>query len=170
MAKRVAPTTAPAETTAAQDQAAVELGILHPERVPTIAGRALVVREYGYLEGLRLVGSIKPFLDGLHVVFARARSLPTVDAIVDVIADNVDLVQALIAQAITPVDADQQRFAAAIAENAIWMETLSEPDGDLLMLCWWGANGPFFTRRLMRRAVEEKAKVNLSAGPDSTQP
>ncbi|MDF5999802.1 hypothetical protein P4050_15915 [Pseudomonas aeruginosa] len=57
-------------------QGADDLQILHPEREIEVAGRKLTVREYGFVEGLRLRPMIQPLLDDLYAI-SQGAVLPT---------------------------------------------------------------------------------------------
>lgn len=146
--------------------AAAELQILHPDQTLPIGDRVLVLREYSFFEGLRVSGLAKPFIDDLYALFARASEMPSVDAIAEVVGDHTHVVRQLIAWSATPQIADPTAFARQADETADWIDTLKERDGELLLLAWWAVNGPFFTRRLIRRAVE--AAASRSAGQGST--
>ena len=77
---------------------AEQLGILYPEGTMTIAGRVVTIREYGYLEGLRLLPQVQPLTDALYALLDReALAPPSADAIAEVVAAHVDLVAALVA-------------------------------------------------------------------------
>lgn len=159
---------------AAQDQA--ELSVLHPEGKAVIGGRAVVVREYGYIEGMQLQPALRPFLQALYQARAREGAPPNAEDVADVIAMHLVTVQWLMAQAITPIDEeDPQAFLDAVAENAKWIAGLNDVAGELLMTLWWGTNAGFFIRRLRRlalAAVEERAAslAGASASASSTAP
>lgn len=136
-----------------------ELEILHPERTMIIAGRALVVREYGFIEGLRLRPLYKPFADDLYAAFAERA--PDFEQVLDVIARHVEAVTEL--------------AAVAADVEAAWVRALSADDGELLLMLWWGANAGFFIRRFgarlaVERAAQEQAGAKASAGANSMPP
>lgn len=153
-------------------RAAEELAVLHPENVIEIAGRTVVVREYTYIEGMRLQGGAAAFLDDLYAAFPPAAGAPAAADVNDLLAKHIFVVQWLIAQAITPLnDADADAFFAEVKANAVWVGQLNDVEGDLLSLAWWGVNRGFFTRRLQRRALAGPAPAGgPSASPSSTPP
>lgn len=168
--ERPAPSASPATRAAAAERSAAEaLEILHPERQLEVAGRVLEFREYGYVEGLKLQAAGKAFLDDLYVMFDRGHEPPSAEAIADVLADHILEVQWMIAQCITPLDDSPDVFVSAVADNARWIGTLGEDDGDLLASMWWEVNRRFFTRRLQRRALAARA-ARASASSGSTTP
>lgn len=137
---------------AAQDQA--ELTVLHPEGQAMIGRRAVVVREYGYIEGMRIQPALRPFLEALYLAHTKAGAPPTAEDVADIIAVHLVTVQWLVAQAITPVnDEDPQAFLDDVAEAAKWIAGLGDVEGERLLTLWWGTNSGFFTRRLRRVAV-----------------
>lgn len=147
-----------AKAGAPESQAGAEdLEIIHPERSAEIAGRVVVVREYGFIEGLRLRGQLQPLLDDLVVLFDQQRF--ELDAIEAVLGKHADLVVDLVA-------------IAADVEPA-WLSGLSDQDGTHLLHLWWGANGPFFVRRAISQVQAARvatAVAGNSAGATSTPP
>ncbi|MGH8039901.1 MAG: DUF6631 family protein [Stenotrophomonas sp.] len=132
-----------------------DLDVLHPERSTVIAGREIMVREYGFIEGARLAPKIKPLTDDLHVLIADADVPPGFDAISEVLASHIEVVLELIA------------IAANVEPE--WVTGLNDQDGDFLALLWWQANASFFIRRVLRKAAQEKVARSL-AGAGFTQP
>lgn len=155
-------TAAEKETSAA----AAELQILHPDQTLPIGDRVLVLREYSFFEGLRVSGLAKPFTDDLYALFSRASAMPSVDEIVEVVGAHTEIVRHLVAWSATSQSADAAEFGKQVAETAAWIDTLPVQEGELLLLAWWAVNGPFFTHRLIRRAVDGASR---SAGQGSTQ-
>lgn len=131
-----------------------DLAILHPERSLTLAGREITVREYGHIEGLRLLAWAKPFTDGLYATIACGSQAPNVATMAALLATHADLVRDMAAQA---ADVEPQ-----------WVEILNDVDGDLLIMTWWQVNAGFFIRRLLARAAAEKLEERQRAGAAST--
>ena len=117
-----------------------EIDILHPERTATLNGRHIVVREYGFIEGMRLRPLMQPFLDDLFEAMKSGQPANYQQAL-DIIAANIDAVTEL---------------AAVAADVEVeWVRALSDSDGQALLMWWWGANCSFFMQRnLSRRQVE----------------
>ncbi|WP_340569878.1 DUF6631 family protein [Stenotrophomonas sp. G106K1] len=131
-----------------------ELAILHPEGTTVIGGREITVREYGFVEAARLDRHIRPLIEGLHHAFGDATAIPSMEAVAEVLATNIDDVLVLI--------------AAATDQDKEWISGLSYRDGEQLQLLWWRVNGHFFIERLMRKVAAERLARSL-AGPSSTQ-
>lgn len=126
-----------------------DLEVLHPERRATIAGREVTVREYGFVEGLRLQPLVEPIVADLQTLLGGG--VPTLEAVLAVLGRHADRVVALLAVA---ADVDEE-----------WVAGLSQDDGHLLLMLWWGANGPFYLRAAaMRRLAAARA------GATSTPP
>jgi len=137
--------------------AADEIDILHPERCATIAGRKIVVREYGFIEGMRLRPLMQPFLDDLFLAMQAGQPANYQQAL-DIIAAHIDTVVELAA-------------VAADVELA-WVQSLPDRDGQHLLMLWWGANYPFFMQRNLSRLQIElrEAALAQSDGEKSTPP
>lgn len=167
-----APEGADAETAEFAAQEAEEQEVLHPERTPLINGRHLVVREYGFVEGMKLQAMFKPFLKDLFAQFSRSAGPPPANAVREVMADHAVAVQWMIAQAISPEEDEDapKEFIDTVRENGKWVARLGEDDGDVLMSVWWVVNKNFFSRRLREQAMATKAAESPSPPPASTQP
>lgn len=139
----------------ASDEGADDLAILHPERSATLAGRAITVREYGFIEGLGLRPVAQPFLDDLHVSVAGG-TLPELEGILVILGHHNQAIKQLIA------------IAADV--EAQWVANLNQDDGYHLLMLWWAANGPFFVRSVFQRIATARQLAALRDGPTSTQP
>lgn len=149
MAKRVAKPQKPSEP------GADDLQVLHTERSATIAGRVVVVREYGFIEGLGLRPLVQPFLDDLHAQIASG-GVPELEQILVILGTHHETIQALVAKA---ADVEPE-----------WVASLNQDDGYVLLILWWEVNGPFYFRSVLRRVLAEKATAALRAGRTSTPP
>ncbi|MCK9987648.1 MAG: hypothetical protein AzoDbin1_04120 [Azoarcus sp.] len=158
MARKITrPTALPAATDPAH-AAAAELDVLHPDRTVVIGGVSITVREYGHIEWLRLLPAAMPLVDAIagHLEAGRA---PTYEDALMVLAENVDALTPLVAQ------------AAGITPAAI--EAMNPDDGELLLMTWWGVNGRFFIGRALNRVAVARAERRAgvpSAGVSSTPP
>lgn len=120
-----------------------DLEVLHPEQKLTLGGQMVTVREYGFVESLRIRPLMKPFLNDLHELASTGSDMP-LDEVFDLIAKHQDSCLELAAIA---ADVDQA-----------FVESLSSPEGENLLLAWWGANGPFFSRQLQMRLYNQKVR------------
>lgn len=141
----------------AANSAAEELDVLHPERIVTIAGAKVIVREYGGIEWLRLLPAARPMIDAVAEML-EAGSVPTYDRALEVLAANIDGLLPLIAQA---ADID-----------LVIIDSLTPDELELLLMTWWGVNGRFFIGRATNRVAVARAERRIvqSAGANSTQP
>lgn len=126
-----------------------DLEILHPERTATIAGRKITMREYGFVEGLKVRALTKPLIDALHK-FVADGSVPSAEEVQVILAEHADTVVVLMAKA---ADVDTE-----------WVASLNQYEGDDLMAMWWGCNGPFFMRKAIDRLKQEKLSQLVRAG------
>ncbi|KAF3999065.1 DUF6631 family protein [Glaciimonas immobilis] len=139
-----------------------DIDILHPERTAMLNGRNIVVREYGFVEGMRLRPLMQPFLDDLFEAMKAGQPANYQQALA-IIAANIDAVTEL---------------AAVAADVEVeWVRALSDSDGQALLMWWWGANCSFFMQRnLSRRQVElqenalQEMTLAQSDGAKSTPP
>lgn len=130
-----------------KEPGADDLEVLHPERLLTIAGREITVREYGFVEGLRLLKLAEPIIAGLQGDLARGT--PSFESVFGVLAEQADSVV--------------QMMAIAADVEVEWIESLGQDEGQLLLMTWWGVNGPFYMRTAGLRAG-----VAARAGATST--
>lgn len=145
-------------------EGADDLQKLHPNLEAPLNGRIVVVREYGFVEGLLVRQQLKPFLEGLYELI-KADSLPPMEQIMGLVVAHLDDVLLAVA---TSADIE-------VAE----LRTLKNQDeGDLLLMRWWTANGPFFYRRALsrilaehlREAEAEKQRAGQTSTPASSAP
>ena len=166
---------APAPEAAPQDDAAArrnarQRSVLHPERSREIAGRLVEMREYGYIEGLRVQAAAAAFLEELFALFPRSGPLPTDDAINALIARHVTAVHWMMAQAMTPWDDDLEAFGEAVKANTRWIGQLGYEQGEALKNLWWSAAADFFFRLLRSKAEAQLAQESPSASAASITP
>lgn len=128
-----------------------DLEILHPERELRIQGALIQVREYGFVEGLKIRPIAQPFIDSLGALFKSGNL--TTETVIDTVAEHLDAVLELVAIA---ADVDRE-----------WIEQLNDADGQALLMTWWGVNGPFFVRALQTRAITELLEAQRKAGQAS---
>lgn len=124
-----------------------DLAILHPERQQTIAGVAVTMREYGFIEGVQLAEPVRRVVDALGDV-AFSGQLLTPHALRPAFAQHVDDVVTL--------------MAAASDQPEAWVRDLNDVDGQALMLLWWVTNADFFVERVIE-AVTERQIAQASA-------
>lgn len=124
------------------DQVADELTILHPEREVHVGGRKVVIREYGFIEGMRLRVKARPFIDALYAIMKDSVDFGY-EQVLDVLSQFNDDVLAMAAQA-----ADVEKS---------WVEKLDPAEGDAFLLVWWAVNQDFFYQGVYRRQILEKS-------------
>lgn len=132
---------------------AQDAAILHSDRVTTIAGVALVVREYTFAETLRHAGLINALTDAMADI-AVAGNFHDLDSLRAAFGENGDILMRLIA-----VSCDQP---------LAWVQELGGNDGEDLFMVWWGVNSDFFLRRVLLSVQLRKARQ--LHGPTSSPP
>jgi hypothetical protein len=135
-------------TSAPAPAGADDLAVLHPDVVVTIAGRQLTVREYGFLEGLRLRPMYQPLLNDLTDLLNEPEA--PIAQITGALARHADLLVQLMAQA-----------ASCEIE---FVEGLSDSDGQELMRVWWVVNCHFFLRQARDQLVTTRLAKAAHAG------
>lgn len=146
----------PPEPTAAEDA-----GILFPDvdvtvRDPDTGERiTLTVREFRFLEGLRLTAQIRPFVEAIGGSMDEDGEAD-VGAISEAMTEHADIWIECIAQ--------------AAGRDAEWIARLADRDGQALSAAMWDANKDFFGRRIiedMRRRAADRSPSPTSSMPSS---
>lgn len=128
-------------------QAQEDLEALFPEREVEVGGRTITVREFGFIEGLKITPRVAPLLEALR---AMAASEATFDRILAVLAEHEDELVYLMARA----------SGCTLKE----IRALSDEDGQTLLWTFWGINSGFFTRRIVLGAATGAMQAS-SDGP-----
>ena len=114
----------------------------------------LTVREFRFLEGLRLTALIRPL----------------VEAIGDSVQEGDDVDAGVIAEAMTDhADVWVECVARATGRDADWIGRLSDRDGQALSGAMWSANAGFFGRRVIED-VRRRRQASPSPSPTSSTP
>ena len=151
---------APASETAAAD----DLAILHPDRTLVLGGRTVVLREYGFFEGLDVADRASAF-------------------IADLVAASSD--GALRYAQVRRMFGRHRAVIPAIAAQAgdvevAWLEALPPDELELYLATWFAVNAAFFVREVLAELREAQLReaqllaAGASAGaissPDSPPP
>lgn len=116
-----------------------DLQVLSPDREITVAGKKVLVREYAFIEGLRIRAAAKPLIEDLQKLLEHDSRITDY---IDIIADHQALAIELMA------------ISSGLTADEI--TALSDNDGLLLADVWWTVNGPFFMRAVWRKMDLEK--------------
>jgi hypothetical protein len=125
-----------------------DLEILLPDITLQLQGKPVTVREYSFVQGLRVDAMAKPFFDDLSRIFLEGDPLKDSDR-AELILDEL---QALMTQLL----------ALSTGESAEWVEGLGDLDGQTLLMTWWTVNRDFFVRRLAKQQAARRAKEKLT--------
>ena len=77
-------------------EGADDLQVLHPELPLSVGGRDLVMREYGFIEGLRVRPIIEPMLKDMEALIGLTTQ-PTNDQVLDLMGNHIDEFQEQVA-------------------------------------------------------------------------
>lgn len=134
-------------------EGASDLEVLHPDRTISIAGRQVTVREYRFVEGLRLRPVLQPLLDRLHDLM-QSEGVPSLDAVELILGEMATTTNQLILAACDLTEEE--------------LNGLGQEEGQMLMDVWWTCNGPFFLRKVIDRLRNEMMVAKARAGRTST--
>ncbi len=123
----------------ATKKAADDMSVLQPDRRITVAGRDLVMREYGFFDSLELLPLLEPILQDLEEQVKDGAPWPGFDSVPSFLGNHAKVLVHLIAQAAS-VDLE-------------WMRGLTADQGYELVWWWWIVNGPFCKRCATKRLV-----------------
>ena len=113
----------------------------------------LTVREFRFLEGLRLTAIMRPFIEALGAS-----------------ASDVDVDEQVIAEAMADhAETWLACIAAATGRDVEWLGRLSDQDGQDLSAAMWSTNKDFFMRRLIE-VMRRRRKAEPSPSPTSSMP
>ena len=135
-----------------------DLQVLHPELpVKNVGGRDLVVREYGFIEGLRMRPIIEPILKDMEALICQTTQ-PTNDQVLNLMANHVNEFQELL--------------AVASDTDVAFVAGLKRTDGTRLADAWWRVCGPFYWNTVISRVAVARvqAMAAKTAGATSTPP
>ncbi|EKZ1927414.1 hypothetical protein U8Z98_003812 [Stenotrophomonas maltophilia] len=144
-----------------------ELDILAAQQQGQVDGKTIIVREYGFFEGARILPLAAPLLADLQPLFEGSEPASMLE-VTDVLLSHPDLIRHLLACAIAPAPGECQDAAAEVRAQEGWLETLNETDGEQMLLLWWQANGNFLLRRLLRNAVGKRVSQSAMDGSSPT--
>ncbi len=146
---------APASETAAAD----DLAILHPDRTLVLGGRTIVLREYGFFEGLDVADRASAFIADLIAA-----------------SDDGALRYAQVRRLFGRHRAVIPAIAAQAGDvNAAWLETLAPDELELYLATWFAVNAAFFVREVLAELREAQllaagASAGAISSPDSPPP
>lgn len=151
MARRIEPAAPPA---AGETPAAEQLAELHPELSLTIAGRPLVLREYGFYEGLEVAHKAQALIADMHQL-CRDGALRF---------DRIRRLLGVHRQVVIPI------AAQSAGVDPEWVAGLEGNDAETFLSAWFGVNAGFFVHEVVVEMREERvlAAMTAQAGPSSS--
>lgn len=136
------------------NELANELEVLHPERIITIGGQDVTVREYSFLDWVRMRPALTPVLDAVGAAI-EASEVPSYNKVVDLISEHSETLLPVIAQ------------AAGVGMD--FLASLTAEEGEELLATWWGVNGRFFVRRALHRVMATRVERLGNATASATE-
>lgn len=135
-----------------------QLGVLFPDQTITVAGEEVRVRALRFREGLEVLPTLRPLLDGMQEMANEAQEDPeslTSGKVLGLLEDNPDAWLAL--------------MEASTDRDREWLEAIGIAEGEDLALAVWRANSPFLLRRLVLRQMKPRpeAQPDPEAGSDT---
>ncbi|MCM8599813.1 MAG: hypothetical protein NFW04_14350 [Candidatus Accumulibacter sp.] len=139
--------------------AADDLAILHPDRTLVVGGRSIVIREYGFFEGLDVADRASAFIADLIAA-----------------TDDGRLRYAQVRRLFGRHRAVVPQVAAQAADITVdWLVSLPEDEQELFMATWFAVNAAFFVREVLAELREAQllaagASAGAISSPDSPLP
>ena len=146
---------APAPDTVAAD----DLAILHPDRTLVLGGRTIVLREYGFFEGLDVADRAAGFIADLIAA-----------------SDDGALRYAHVRRLFGRHRAGIPVIAAQAGDVEVaWLESLPPDELELYLATWFAVNAAFFVREVLAELREAQllaagASAGATSSPDSPPP
>jgi hypothetical protein len=116
-----------------------ELETLIPEQEIEIAGLTITLHEYTFMEGMQVDAVAAPVIDGLSGIFLDrppGEDHFPLSALAAVFGEHQEILVKML--------------AIASGMTKAWVRSLSDADGQLLLMTWWTVNKYFFVRRLVQ--------------------
>jgi hypothetical protein len=133
-------------------QAQEEAEILFPDADIVIGGETITVREFGFIEAMKVEPIAWPIIEALADIGTDWESVDFRQVMV-VFADN--------------TEAFVQLIAASTGKSREWVTKLNDRDGSAIANTFWRVNQGFFVRRLLALLVPKlkakKAKAQQAA-------
>jgi hypothetical protein len=144
---------------AADASAADDLAILHPDRTLILGGRTVVLREYGFFEGLDVADRAAGFIADLIAA-----------------SDDGALRYAQVRRLFGRHRAVIPTIAAQAGDVEVaWLEALPPDELELYLATWFAVNAAFFVREVLAELREAQllaagASAGAISSPDSPPP
>lgn len=131
------------------------LEVLLPEITLNLQGREVTVREYSFVQGMRVDALAKSIYDGLERLFLSGDPLRDSDK-AELILDELQSVWGADPELMTRL------LAMSTGEPEAWIDSLPDLAGQTLLMSWWTVNRHFFVRRLAKRMAARRARERLT--------
>jgi len=139
------------------DDKASDLEILHPERMLTLGGESIEVREFSFLQEMDALPIARPIIRDLTKAFGSDES-PGFSAVEEIFYIH--------------REAFLHLLELSTGKTIEWMSDLSGDEAQLLSMTFWSVNKRFFISRVVTRTIEQHPELakKLSKSETSTAP
>jgi Family of unknown function (DUF6631) len=115
-----------------------QLNIMFPDRDIQLSGEPFTVREFSYIESIKLASKSVGLINSLAGILSDQSTVKLSD-VETAIADNIEDWIFLL--------------AASIGEEPDFVAQLDDKAGTVLSMAFWEVNGPFLLRRVMASKI-----------------
>ena len=119
-----------------------EAEILFSEQQLEIKGEKLTVREFSFIEGLRVNQMVRPFIKSMRHVFTEEDKDSDFSSMSAVFSDHMDVLIDL--------------MSISTGQPVEWFSTLSDTEGQTLLMAFWSVNKAFFINRLLIQGMRNQ--------------
>ena len=128
-----------------------EAEILFSEQQLEIKGEKLTVREFSFIEGLRINQMVRPFIKSMRHVFTEEDKDSDFSSMSAAFSDHMDVLIEL--------------MSISTGKPVEWFSTLTDTEGQTLLMAFWSVNKAFFINRLL---IQGMGNQQASASDTST--
>ena len=119
--------------------------ILHPDCSLEVGGEVITVREFNFGETLQLGPLLAELIGDMDAALGDGGNL---EGVLDTLYRH--------------PKALEQMLVLSTGKDADWVNGLKSADGERLVMAFWGANGPFFARRVAARRTAARVGQRLA--------
>jgi len=126
-----------------------DLAVLHPEIDLDIGGETVTVREFSFIQGVKLSALVAPIVSDLSAVLASEDEDIDLGVLGELMGNHTETMIKLMAQ--------------SVRRKPEWVAALPDGDGQRLFMAFWEVNSDFFMRRLVMTLVSHQPQPSPSA-------
>ena len=126
--------------------------ILFPNAEITVKGETITVKEFSFIQGMKINAMARPMINDLgHFFSDEDADFSSMSVVFDNHAEL--LIHLMSVSTEKPIE---------------WFETLSDSEGQSLLMTFWSVNKSFFINRLLLKSMEtqQQAKASQASSAD----